>query len=442
MKLWFRHKVFGQKNVCTVRASDDSSVIMESIRTGRQRRVLILDISASGHHPIYLRWLLESELGESAEIIVASRKEMFEHPEIRACVVPFTKHEIEIGPEVDRRLKNFSPFGLIRMNWMIGRLYRKVCSTLVHRMSIDFVIVPFLDDCMLGLAVPREAFGGVSWMTITMRTMFHYEAMGVIAPPQRFTAMRRLLFHRVLKQKSMIAVLTIDPTLAEFAGKQHEPELRKVEFLPDPATNHSVLPSRCEARQELSIPADKRLIVLYGELSARKGVLSLVEGAADPACSRELHVLLAGRYREPDQVLMSKAFQTLTAEGRVHAIHGYLNDEQERQLLAAADCMWLGYTDFYGASGIMVLSGRHAVPVMASSAGLIGHLARKYEIGVVIDPLDRMSVVTALNRLVHEPEYFEQAGRNGVSAFQKHRPVEMQHLVTKKAQQIWQKQIQ
>ena len=131
-----------------------------------------------------------------------------------------------------------------------------------------------------------------------MQTMFHYQDMAVIAPRQKFTAIRRFLFYRVLKQKSMIAVLTIDPTLAEFAGKRGAPSLRKVEYLPDPAAYHKVLPSKLEARLQLAIPHEARIVLLYGELSARKGVLLLLQALADAACSRQVHVLLAGRYHE------------------------------------------------------------------------------------------------------------------------------------------------
>jgi glycosyltransferase involved in cell wall biosynthesis len=408
------------------------------MNSGRSKRVLILELGAVGHHPSYVRWLLESDLSKSANITLASRREMFEHPAIRDCAVPFTPHQIDVGPELQASLDDVSSAGLIRNSWIIGNLYRKAYFTLARSASIDFVIVAFLDYCLLGLAVPQEAFEGTPWMTITMRTMFHYGHMGVSAPQQKLkTTIRRLLFYRILKQKSMIAILTIDPTLAEFAAQQRNPVLRKIEYLADPAKHHSVLPPKAFAKRQLGIPEDARVVLLYGEISRRKGVFSLVEAAANPACPLVVRVLLAGRNSEPGELVKSEAFQRLTAQGRIHIIDGYLDDEQERLVLAAADCMWVGYTDFYGLSSMMVLSGRHAVPVLASQDGLIGHIARKFEIGVIIEPRNPPSVVAALIRLVNEPEFFVRAGRNGVTVFQKHRPTELQRLVTEKAVQSW-----
>lgn len=393
---------------------------------------MILEISAGGHHPSYVRWLLESEFAKSSEVILAARREMFEHPEILASQSNFARYQIEVSQTLAARLSDFSSIGLMRMSWAIGRLYREICASLTRTYRVDYVIVPFLDDCILGLALGREAFAGIPWTAITMRTMFHYGAMGVIAEGLRFSATRRWLLYKILNQKSMDSVLTIDPTLAAFAETQSDCFMRKIEYLPDPATYHPVLPTKLEARLQLRVPADVPLILLFGEISARKGVVSLLEAAADPSCSPRVHVMLAGRFAERAKILENAAFQRLETDGRLHAIDGYVRGADEQRVLAAADCMWLGYTGFYGMSGVMVLSGRHGVPVLASREGLIGYLAKKHEMGVIIEPRNRLSVVNALNRLAEERDFFRQAGKNGVAVFQKHEPTELQRLVTEK----------
>ena len=112
-------------------------------------------------------------------------------------------------------------------------------------------------------------------------------------------------------------------------------------------------------------------------------------------------------------------------------------DSRKRQILAAADCMWVGYTDFYGMSGIMVLAGRHAVPLIGSRDGLIGYIVGRHGIGEVVQPQNRSSVVEALRRLASEPGYFLQAGCKGPPLFEKHQPAELQRLVAEKARFSW-----
>jgi hypothetical protein len=398
-----------------------------------RKRVLILDINPNGHHPTYVRWLLESPLSRSADMILASRAEMFEHPELKACSTKFTPHIISVDSSLEKRLSDFTTVGLLRMSWTIGKAYRRAFAQLSKIAPIDFVIVPFVDDCLLGLAAIKVPFAGVPWMAITMRTMFHFAQMGVLAPIQRFAMVRRFLFNRILRQPSMVSMLSIDPTLVAFAEKYPGAGTRKISYLPDPATHYPVLLPRSEAKQQLGIPADTRLVLLYGEIAVRKGVLSLLEGAADPACPSCVHVLLAGRCRDRRIIDESETYQRLRGAARVHIIDGYLNADQERQVLSAADCVWAGYTGFYGMSGIMVLSGRHSLPVLASKEGLIGYFAARHGIGILVEP-NRQSVIAGLKQFAADPEFFAQAGRKGASLFDNHTPAELQRLVAEKAE--------
>jgi glycosyltransferase involved in cell wall biosynthesis len=395
-------------------------------------RVLILDIGYTGHHPSYVRWLLESDLGQ-ANVTLAGRPELLEHPEVYAAEAVFARREIEITAKLCAVLADSSPMGLIRSNWIIGRLYREICAEMNAVAPLDLVVVAFLDDCVLGLALPREAFGGIPWMAITMKTMFHYAEVGIAAPVQRFKALRRALFLRTLRQRSMISMLTIDPTLIEYADRRRDGALAKLTYLPDPARLHLLISPKVEARNRLSIPPESRVIALYGEIAARKGVYPLLDAAVHARCRPQLHVLLAGRCAERDRLVNYPAYRTLEEQGRLHILEGYLDQAHERLLLSAIDCMWLGYANFYGMSGILVLAGRHGVPVIASKAGLVGYLVRKHGLGLTVDPHNREDVTAALRRLVEQPEFFENAAGRGLEAFARHDPEEMKRIVFEKS---------
>jgi glycosyltransferase involved in cell wall biosynthesis len=405
---------------------------MQHSQNGARKRVLILELSVNGHHPTYVRRLLESEIPQFADIILASRKELFSHPEIRSFSDRFLAHEIKPAPSAAALHKDFSAASLISSSWRIGKLYRQTYRELSKTMDIEFIIVPFLDDCLLGLALPTAPFGGKPWLAVTMRAMFHFRRMGIIAPRQRLNALRQRLFSRILHQRSTVAILTIDPTLAKFAREQRKPGYGKIEYLPDPAVRHEALPSKTDARRRLNIPGQARVVLLYGEIAARKGVISLLESAADPTCSAELHVLLAGRHEHAPLMMNNPAYISLLAQHRVHRVDGFLDDDGERTVLAATDCMWVGYANFYLMSGIMVLSGRHGIPVIATSNGLIGYWTTEKNIGIAVDVSNRSCVVAALNQLVFEPELFARMGENGIEAFSEHRPAALQQLVIEK----------
>jgi glycosyltransferase involved in cell wall biosynthesis len=270
-----------------------------------------------------------------------------------------------------------------------------------------------------------------------MRTMIHYRHMGVVAPEQSFAPFRRFLFNRILRQRSATSVLTIDPTLAEFARQQSEPYFRKIQYVPDPVNYYGSLPPKSEARRRLNIPSDASVVLLYGEITPRKGALLLVNAVASPECSGRVHVILAGRNRMSEILSSSNAFQSLLEQRRIHILDGFIDDEHEQLLLAATDCLWVGYTDFYGVSGVMALAGRHSVPVLASDYGLVGHFTRKHELGVVIEPRNPATIVAALNRLVADPSFFLRAGRNAVPVFEPHDPIALQQVVTNVVERSW-----
>jgi glycosyltransferase involved in cell wall biosynthesis len=402
---------------------------------GKSKKVLILELNPGGHHPHIVRLLLDSDLAKFADMVVACPRETLLHPAIAACSVPFQHCPIDIGASghVTR-----SSAELMRMQWEIGSLYRKAFVEVSKSAPVDFVIVPYVDNCVLKLAAFRETFDGTPWLALTMRTMLHYRYVGVMAPEQSFATVRRWLLYRILRQKSAVALLTIDPTLAEFATKQRHPRFRKIQYVPDPVVHyHSALPSKAEAKQRLGIPGDARVVLVYGVIDERKGTTFLVKGAAASDCSKQIHVVLAGKNWMPEKFKKSEAFRLLLGQNRIHNFDRFIDDEHEQLLLASADCMWVGYIDFYGSSGVMALAGRHAVPVLASEYGLVGHFTKKHNLGVTIDPQNQASVVAALNRLVAEPEFFVRAGRNGIPVFEDHNPAEFQRAVTDAAQRSW-----
>jgi glycosyltransferase involved in cell wall biosynthesis len=400
------------------------------------KRVLILELGADGHHPFYVRLLLESGLADDAHIVLAGQQSLFDHPAIAQCAVAFERYQLELGAEPHLRWAR-NPTAVFRRSWTFGSIYRSAHAELSRSAPIDLVIVPYLDDCLLGLALPRRPFGATPWLSITMRTMFHFDAMGIKAPAQRFTAVRRSLIYRMLRQPTTAALLTIDPTLAQFAGRQRAPMFRKVRYLPDPAPQHSATLSQQQARQQLGIPADARVVLVYGDISSRKGIFALVEAAAAPECSTRVQLLLAGRNRQAQLLAATTGWQALVARQRIHLLEGFIDDEQERLLMVAADCMWVGYIDFYGVSSVMALAARNAMPVLASDYGLVGYLAREHQLGALLDPSNIASIVTALNRLVNEPEFFTRAGRNGVAVFQDHTPIEFQRRFMDTVRQSW-----
>jgi glycosyltransferase involved in cell wall biosynthesis len=397
------------------------------------QNILIMDLSGAGHHPRYVCWIVGAQGCRDAEVMVGGPSELLEHAELRGLTTEFCGHAIMLSGARRRKLESMqSAAALLRRQFTVRKIWQEAFREISRKRRIDLVMLPWADDCLDAIGLLGSPFGETRWMGIALRPMFHFQKVGVTAPARRFSALREALFRRALRERHLAGLFSIDPTLVEFARSQFDiREREKLWFLPDPAVEHKLQP-RAEARRVLDIPNDARVVLGYGALSARKGIGPLIEGAADPDCPSDIHILLAGG-QSPDvgPIMQSASANVLRGQERLHIREGYQNDAAEATLLAASDCVWVGYRGFYTMSGVLLLAARHGIPCIVSDAGLAAYLMKKHEFGLIVDPDDPTSVVEALRYISVQPQELWRAGDRGRSAFSRHTVAEFQSEISR-----------
>jgi len=290
------------------------------------------------------------------------------------------------------------------------------------------VVVPFVDDCLNAMAVCGSPFGETPWVGISMRTQFHLPKVGVIADKRLGAGVRSLLFGRLLRQASLKELLTIDPTLVHFARQRRAREFTKVQYLPDPSETLAPM-SKSEARKFLGIPAECKVILVYGSLSERKGIFQLIRAMSLPDCPKNVHVILAGAQDAGVKgFLESPAATSLVASKRLHLVPGYIPTSLVAQLVYASDAMWIGYIDFYTMSGVLVLASRHGLPSITSQQGIVGYLSRIHGCGVPVDPRSEDSIVEVLKRIGKGDPDLAYVAENAISTFSAHSHAEFYRI--------------
>jgi glycosyltransferase involved in cell wall biosynthesis len=395
------------------------------------RRVLITSLSATGHFPRYTRWILGSEVFRNAEVVLAARSELFEHAELRDIAGSFQPYTVDLSPRQERVLsKMSSTVDQVRRQFTSWKIWQRVYDKVNREAKVDFVFMVCADDCLEAVSLTGSPFRKTPWTGITYRQRFHFAQVGVIAPMPRDSAVRGWLFRRALHNRSLVGMFTNDETLVDYASSHLEPwECEKVIQLPDPCVDH-VLPPAAGARQSLGIAQDAKVVLLYGALSMRKGIRSLVEAANSPQCPANICVLMAGlQSPEVEEFLAGEASSSLQKHGRLVAINRYISDSEEAALLAATDCIWVGYHGFYMMSGILVLASRHGIPCFVSECGVSGYLMRKHQFGMTVNPDDKATVLAALQELSNDAGKLAETGRRAMSAFSRHSITECQKLI-------------
>jgi glycosyltransferase involved in cell wall biosynthesis len=397
------------------------------------KRVLIMDLGATGHHPRYIKWILGCDACRQAEVIVAGCSDLLNHIELRDIEGSLQSQTACLSIKQERVLRDMSSeLALVRKALAIWKVWREIYAEVIRGAPVDVVVIPYADDMLYVIALLGSPFKATPWTGIAFGPRFHFGRMGVSSPKPRFSAVRRWLFRRALHDQWLAGVFTIDPTLFEYASLYlRECERKKLVFLPDPAVDH-VLPPSVRARESLDIPLTAKVLLIYGALSERKGVSTLVECASSSKCPANIYVLLAG-IQSPGitALLEGPASSALKRQNRLKILNGYVSDSEEARLLAATDCIWVGYRGFYTMSAILVLAARHGIPCIVSEYGVAGYMVKKHKFGFVVDPENRESVLAALREVSEGSGDLAARGQRGALAFSRHSISEFQNTISK-----------
>jgi glycosyltransferase involved in cell wall biosynthesis len=375
---------------------------------------------------------LGCEVFRNVEAVLVGPDELLNHTELKDVVGQFQGHPLQLSTQQERILqKKSSTLGLVWREFTIWKIVSDVYEEVSHMGPIDLVIMPCVDDCLEAIALMGSPFKTTPWIGILSRQRFHFAQVGVLAPTPKYSDVRAWLFRHVLHNRNLLGVVTNDETFADYARSHlNQQERRKLDFVSVPGIDH-VLPLRPSAREALGIPQNAKVVLAYGALSERKGICSLVEAADNPRCPQDVCVLLAGE-QSPEIALFlaSKASLSLQRKNRLIIINKYISDSEEAELLAASDCMWVGYRKFYVMSGILILACTHGIPCLVSECGVAGYLMKKHQFGLTVDPDNQATILAALQELSNDTRAIEAKGRRGIAAFSRHSISEFQKLIS------------
>jgi len=384
--------------------------------------LLVIEPNMGGHYGVYLRWIVRGALGRNLRVFIATFENSLDHPIFKTML-----DECEETPEIITLpspatdwLQKFGLCGLARREIFYRRLFERFYDKAVQKRMPDLVFLPFLDYCAYAIGLLGSPFGRTPWAGIVMRPAFHYKEVGIIGPRSLLLLPKQLLFLRMLQQKKLEAMFTIDPSLYEYLSIRAPSCPEKVYYLRDPGEFEGDI-SKETARQLMHIPKEAVVILVYGTIDYRKSVDILLSAAADPHFPADVHILLAGRHVSVvTRLLSSPLAKSLKSSGRLHQMNKFLNDDEEYMVFKASDIAWLGYRGHYTMSGMLGKAGLMGLPVIACKEGLIGWFTKKYKLGVALNNLDKKGVIDAINRLLLDKEKLFKFGNAARKCFAEH----------------------
>ena len=393
---------------------------------GRPRRLKILFVEpeATGHHMAsYLRQICSEAAGRGWELHLLTTRDAMAHPAFSAvqvaCGGTLGVHRMRRG---DGGAGRQNPAWLLAMQLRQFRAlwfgFRQVLEAVVP----DVVYVNDLGQCDKAMALLGSPFGAAPLVGMLFSIRFHYHEVGVVAPHRGRDRILRLLFHRLLGTKTLRAVLSNDPSLAEFADRGYFNCWEKIIVVPELGTVSGAV-SREEARRHLGIGDQQVVVLLYGSLERRKGLSELLRAVADTACPQNVVVVIAGQRNGGFEDCSSGEWlASLKDQERIVELRGFLDEEAEARCFRAADVVWLGYRGFYAISGVLIQAATVGAPVLSCLEGVVGWMVRRHGLGLSVDVAQQSEVVSALRRLASDAKLRGTLGANGKALAARHSP--------------------
>jgi glycosyltransferase involved in cell wall biosynthesis len=367
------------------------------------KHVLILDLSLNGHHSSYLEHIASAYMDMGCFVTITFHHVCQSYPVIEKLKSKYKYNlnlDIVTHNEWHSVIRSYGGnFGSDVANWFV---FRKKYLEIQSKHKIDYVFIPYIDYCLNTIGLFGSPFGSTLWGGICMQASVHHFKYNFLKSKIKHNWIKKHIFFRLLKNKTLSTLFTIDELLLNFVREADCDLAKNIQYLGDPAEfkgDHT----RASARKELGIPDDSVVILVYGAVSSRKGLDLLIPALSHPDIPTLLHLLIVGEQEvSMEHFFNSKEVTGLIKIGRMHIINNFVDEATQQMAFAASDLVWLGYRNHFSMSGVLVLAAIARKVVISTNEGLIGWHTREKRLGITVDVRDIQAVKKALLKLFND----------------------------------------
>ena len=379
-------------------------------------RILLFELGLGGHRPSYLQHLVQfwNERNLAGVLNVVVRPEFIHrYPDIVALAtksgqgqvnfVPLTAAEdaeTYLNDRANSKALNFREWALL--------------AKYADRLNASHSLIMYFDFMRLPAAMGKPI--ACPFSGIYFRPTFHYNTFEFYQPAwsDRFQQWReKAILSWVLRHSQLQTLFCLD----QFAADRFDPFHSdvKVVYLPDPVQTYpdrtSPTQIQQELRQKLGIEGDRKVFLLFGELSGRKGLNEVLSAVSllSPIDCQKLCLLLVGSIAKESQPLVRYQVLHLPDVLPVQIIVNdqFIAETQIQDYFQLADVILAPYQRPVGMSGIMVRAATAQKPILSANYGLMGELTHRYSLGLTVDAAQPEKIADGLRQFLRsEPEAF------------------------------------
>lgn len=300
-----------------------------------------------------------------------------------------------------------------------GRLTGQLLTEAILRFRPRKVLLMYLDHAQLALATGLRFPFPVRISGILFHPTLHYPAPSVRSPGPHLQRLRkRLILKLVARNPHLDTVFTLDPSAV--------PSLRRLGLdavaLPDPVMpGHQDPPDRGPLPCFRGLEPGRQILLLFGALTARKGVLQLLQALTllSAASARRIALVMAGPL---DAGLWSEvrrlATQARSAGIQIILHNAYVQSACAQEIIQGADLVLAPYQMHFGSSAILIRAALADRPVLSQEFGLMGANVREHRLGQAVDTGRPAAIAAGIEAFMRDPGvgYESQTARSFAAA--------------------------
>ncbi len=268
----------------------------------------------------------------------------------------------------------------------IGRHLRR--AVLEHRP--DHCVLLYFDHVQFSLATGLRFDVPVRFSGTYFRPSFYYRPPSGGRPALRAAldgVQKRALLRLALRNPHVDTLFCLDPYAV--GPIRRLGAAARVVHLPEPfEAGRPLAEPAGETRRRLGVEAGRRVLLLFGSLDPRKGVLELLDAcrALPDALARRACLVMAGEATGARREI-GEAVAEVRARGALQVVHldAFIPDAEMHRLFQAASLVLLPYQGHVGSSGVVVRAAAAGVPVLGPEYGMLGALIDDRRLGLSVD---------------------------------------------------------
>ena len=380
--------------------------------TGKPRnRPLLFELGLGGHRPGYLQHLVRfwNERNLAGVLNVVVRPEFIHrYPDIVALATKSGQGQVNFVPLTDA--EDAETYLVDRGNSKALNFREwELLAKYADRLNASHSLIMYFDFMKLPAAQGMSI--GCPFSGIYFRPTFHYNTFEFYQPAwsDRFQQWReKAILSWVLQHSQLQTLFCLDQFATEQFDSFHSET--EVVYLPDPVQIYPESEGRvAQLRQQLGIDRHRKVFLLFGELSDRKGLSKLLSaiGLLSAIDCQRLCLLLVGPIAQESQPLIRHQVACLSEALPLQLIvhDQFVTDSQIQPYFQLADVILAPYQRHVGMSAILVRAATAQKPVLSSNYGLMGELTHRHSLGLAVDAAQPNAIAQGIRQFLYaDPE--------------------------------------